>query len=46
MLFIENKYDNKKILVIMELYRGIEYCNLHDNFLKSCLNNLGPLVFN
>ena len=30
----------------MELYRGIEYCKLHDDFLKSCLNNLNCSVFN
>ena len=46
MLFIENNYTDKKILVIHELYRGIEYCKLHDNFFKSCLKHLGLSVFN
>jgi hypothetical protein len=46
MLFIENNYTNKKILVMQELYRGIEYCKLHDIFLKSCLKHLDPSVFN
>ena len=46
MLFIENKYNYKEILVINEIYRGIEYCKLHDNFLKSCIKNLDFSVFN
>ena len=46
MLFIENSFDNKEILVTMELYRGIEYCKLHDNFFKSCLKHLDSSVFN
>ena len=46
MLFIENKYNNNKILITMELYRGIEYCNLYDKFFNSCLNNLSFFVFN
>lgn len=46
MLFIENKYNNKQISITMELYRGIEYCKLHDKFFKSCLNHLEFFVFN
>jgi hypothetical protein len=46
MLFIENKYNNNKISITMELYRGIEYCKLHDKFFKSCLNHLDSFVFN
>jgi len=46
MLFIENKYNNKEILVMHELYRGMEYCKLHDIFFKSCLKNLDSCVFN
>tara|TARA_Y100000590_G_scaffold137033_2_gene156867 strand:+ start:1527 stop:2765 length:1239 start_codon:yes stop_codon:yes gene_type:complete len=46
MLFIENNYNNKEILITMELYRGIEYCKLHDNFFKSCLMHLSSSVFN
>ena len=50
MLYIENtvlqKYNEKDISLSMELYRGIEYCNLHDIFLKSCIDNLGSNVFN
>ena len=46
MLFIENKYNYKEILVINEIYRGIEYCKLHDNFLKSNIKNLDFSVFN
>ena len=46
MLFIENIYNEKEILIIYELYRGIEYCKLHDNFFKSCLKNLNTDVFN
>tara|TARA_B100001121_G_scaffold307466_1_gene329053 strand:- start:5575 stop:6813 length:1239 start_codon:yes stop_codon:yes gene_type:complete len=46
MLFIENSFDNKEILITMELYRGIEYCKLHDNFFKSCLKHLDSSVFN
>jgi hypothetical protein len=46
MLFIENIYNKQEILIIYELYRGIEYCKLHDNFFKSCLKNLNTDVFN
>lgn len=46
MLFIENIYKKKDIHIKMELYRGIEYCKLHDEFLKSCLKNLNCSVFN
>lgn len=46
MLFIENIYEKKDIHIKMELYRGIEYCKLHDDFLKSCLKNLNCSVFN
>lgn len=46
MLFIENIYEKKNIHMEMELYRGIEYCKLHDAFLKSCLKNLNCSVFN
>ena len=46
MLFIENNYNYKEILIVNEIYRGIEYCKLHDNFLKSCIKNLDFSVFN
>lgn len=46
MLFIENSFNDKEILITMELYRGLEYCKLHDNFFKSCLKHLDSSVFN
>lgn len=48
MLYIENSnlQKDKDISLVMEIYRGIEYCNLHDKFLKSCIDNLGSNVFN
>jgi hypothetical protein len=51
MLFIENtishNYNNKiNININMEILRGLEYCKLHDEFLKSCLKHLDSKVFN
>ena len=45
MLYIENNYNDIEISLSMEIHRGLEYCKLHDNFLKSCINNLGINIF-
>ena len=45
---IYNKYtkNNKKETdILLELYRGKEFCNIHNIFIKSCLSNLGEKVF-
>lgn len=49
MLFIENTISqnyNNKINLNIEIFRGVQYCKLHDEFLKSCLKHLDSKVFN
>lgn len=46
MLYIENVYNEEEPSILLELYRGIEYCNLHGMFIDSCISTLGSRVFN
>jgi hypothetical protein len=45
MLFIENVKNTEDTDIMIELYRGKQYCNLQKIFIDSCLKNLEENVF-
>jgi len=45
MLFIENIKNNEETDIMIELYRGKQFCNLQKIFIDSCLKNLGEKIF-
>jgi hypothetical protein len=45
MLFIENTKNEIDSNILLELYRGKQFCILQKKFIDSCLKNLGEKIF-